>query len=473
MKNRWLGIGAVGPIGLALVVSCMARAEDPTSTGVSPNTQSGTSPAQEITRETIEQLGNPFVWGGPPTKQGLLGAMTSQSSPQYPAPVGKEPAQGAPVPPTTMPEGLPTPPVPGAEPGAAAAPAGPVAEAAPAAPSPAAPTVPGAGDLFASAAGTAGPGFGGGLGAFSTSFPMIGDRGPLFLRQSLRFPPVPTPVPPPVPRPGNNPATLTGRSVAAIVPAVRGFKIADNQYPRPVDRVWVSFNYYDGVNSGLNQELGAPIKNMQVYNEVFGFEKTFFNQQASVGFRIPVNTLTITSGIPELNGEHTSTGNFSSFVKFLLWQNDRGSLLSAGLDMSFPTGPKSFAGYPTVLGINAYELQPFLGYILRWDNFYLQGFDSIVVPTDRNLATMYYCDIAMGYFVYRSQGSAGYPLGYRARVRNPPEHSAELGGIQSGNHRQHAGHCRPDLGSECRTCQSRCAHHRVRPSCHRAGAFHR
>ncbi|HYW83019.1 MAG TPA: hypothetical protein VFB30_07185, partial [Spirochaetia bacterium] len=128
------------------------------------------------------------------------------------------------------------------------------------------------------------------------------------IRQSLRFPPIPTPIPPGVPRPGNNPATLTGRSVAAIVPAVRGFKIADNQYPRPVDRVWVSFNYYDGVNSGLNSELGAPIKNMQVYNETFGFEKTCLDQQASLGFRIPVNTLTITSGFPGLSGTHTSTG---------------------------------------------------------------------------------------------------------------------------------------------------------------------
>src|SRR6516225_6103834 len=113
MKNRWIGIGAVGPIGLALIVSCTARAEDPTSTGVSPNTPSGTSPSQEITRGTIEQLRNPFEWGEPPTKQGLLGAMTGQSSPQYPAPpVKKPPVQGAPVPPTTMPEGMPTPPVP-------------------------------------------------------------------------------------------------------------------------------------------------------------------------------------------------------------------------------------------------------------------------------------------------------------------------------------------------------------------------
>ena len=112
------------------------------------------------------------------------------------------------------------------------------------------------------------------------------------------------------------------------MPAIRGFKIADNQYPRPVDRVWVSFNYYDGVNSGLNSELGAPIKNMQVYNETFGFEKTFLDQQASLGFRIPVNTLTITSGFPGLSGTHTSTGNFSSLFKYVLWQDNRGNLIS-------------------------------------------------------------------------------------------------------------------------------------------------
>ncbi len=232
---------------------------------------------------------------------------------------------------------------------------------------------------------------------------MIGDRGPLFARTNLRFPPVPTPIPPGVPRPGNNPGFLNGRSVAAIVPAVRGFKIADNMFPRPVDRVWVSFNYYDGVNSGINKELGAPIKDMQVYNEVFGFEKTFWDQQASIGFRIPVNTLTISTPFPTASGTHTSTGNFSSFLKYILAEDARGNLLSTGLDMSFPTGPKSFAGYPTSQGINVFEIQPFLGYIYRWDRAFIQGFTSIAVPTDQKLATMYYYDIALGYYVYRSQ----------------------------------------------------------------------
>ena len=34
---------------------------------------------------------------------------------------------------------------------------------------------------------------------------------------------------------------------------------------------------------------------------------------------------------------------------------------------------------------------------------FIQGFTSIAVPTDQKLATMYYGDIALGYFLYRSQ----------------------------------------------------------------------
>ena len=55
---------------------------------------------------------------------------------------------------------------------------------------------------------------------------------------------------------------------------------------------------------------------MQVYNEIFGFEKTFLDQQASIGFRLPLNTLTIISGFPGWAGPHTSLGNFSSFLKY-------------------------------------------------------------------------------------------------------------------------------------------------------------
>jgi hypothetical protein len=456
MKRKWKKAAILGPIGLTLWGNWPASAQDasaaprgalPQAARASSQTPDGNQPlgptlttqvngnqvfattqspqvsTPRARREAIAGLRNPWEWGGPADKKGLLGWIGSQASPQSPAlpGIGAAPSTGLPGLEATPPTGAPAPPgalpgppggpptapgapapgvqVPGETAGGAAPGAQPPTTAPPAAPAPPA----GAAEAFAEAAGGAGPGFGGGLGAVSDSLPMIGDRGPLFLRQNLRFPPIPPPFPPGIPRPGNNPGALAGRSVAAIVPAIRGFKIADNQYPRPVDRVWVNFNYYDSVNSGINDQLGAPIKNMQVYNETFGFEKTILDQQASVGFRIPVNTLTIVSGFPGLSGTHTSTGNFSSFFKYAVYDDNRGNLLSVGLDLSYPTGPRSFAGYPTILGINPLEIQPFFGYILRGDKTYLQGFNSIVVPTDRKLATMYYCDIGVGYFLYRSR----------------------------------------------------------------------
>ncbi len=443
MGKNWKGLGTLTLIGLAAWTSWAAKAQDepntrqslsvaapqanaqfPPGTSLSQtpmigpgvplirlNSQTSGFSSGAGTKGSVAQLRNPFEWEGSVEKHGLFGWIAPWPIPQHPGLPGKGPGPEPVAPPGGLPGEIGGAGV--AQPSAVAAPSGaeamlgaggePGAAPLPGATTAAAPATTAGADAFASAMGTTGPGFGGAPGGLAEAFPMIGDRGPLFLRQSLRFPPIPTPIPPGVPRPGNNPAFLTGRSVAAIVPAVRGFKIADNQYPRPVDRVWVSFNYYDGVNSGLNSELGAPIKNMQVYNETFGFEKTFLDQQASLGFRIPVNTLTITSGFPGLTGTHTSTGNFSSFFKYVLWQDNRGDLISGGLDLSFPTGPTSFAGYPTTLGIKSFELQPFLGYIYQRDNYYVQGFSSIAVPTDRNLATMYYFDIALGYFVYRSQ----------------------------------------------------------------------
>ena len=89
-------------------------------------------------------------------------------------------------------------------------------------------------------------------------------------------------------------------------------------------------------------------------------------------------------------------------MKYALY-DDGPNLFSVGLDMNFPTGPKTFAGYPGLLGINALEIQPFFGYIMQRDRFYVQGFNSIAVPTDQKLATMYYCDIGLGYYLYRAQ----------------------------------------------------------------------
>ncbi len=57
------------------------------------------------------------------------------------------------------------------------------------------------------------------------------------------------------------------------------FKIAENESPRPMDRVYFNYNYFNNV------DLGGTKGN--VYRETFGFEKTFLNGDASIGVRLP------------------------------------------------------------------------------------------------------------------------------------------------------------------------------------------
>jgi hypothetical protein len=364
----------------------VAPRKNPFESGGQPGGLPATASANRVA-----QLQNPFEWGGHGPRVGLFGLLSAQAQPTPQAPI-----------PTAVPGAPAAPAAPAAGAVAPGAEAIPGEEAAAPGAAPPGAMLPAGAEAFAEAVGEEGPGFAGGLAALGGNVPnMIGDQGPMFLRQNLRFPPVPPPLPPGVPRPGNNPFATAGRSVAAIVPAIRGIKIADNQFPRPVDRIWVDFNYYDGVNQGINNEFRTPIKDMQVYREMFGIEKTFLDQQASIGFRLPLNTLNIMSGFPGVGGTNSSLGNLDSFVKYALYDDGR-NFLSVGLDLNYNTGPKSFAGYPNLLGMNPFEIQPFMGYIIQRDRVYLQGFNSIAVPTDRRAATMYYCDIGLGYFVYRS-----------------------------------------------------------------------
>src|SRR5262249_29857955 len=68
---------------------------------------------------------------------------------------------------------------------------------------------------------------------------------------------------------------LAGTAIALLT---RGaFKIADNESPRPQDRVFVNYNYFDRI-------LGTSV---DLNRETLGFEKTFLDGNASVGMRVP------------------------------------------------------------------------------------------------------------------------------------------------------------------------------------------
>ncbi|HJT77290.1 MAG TPA: hypothetical protein VJ739_08810 [Gemmataceae bacterium] len=189
----------------------------------------------------------------------------------------------------------------------------------------------------------------------------------------------------------------------------RGFPVGENESPRPLDRVFGTFNFYDNVNPRANTQSGF-LSQANVYVERVGFEKTFLDGNASVGMRLPVNTFQAQTspGFEGIGGTSTAVGDLNILFKYAV-VNDRasGNLVSVGLMVTAPTGPDNFAGFTFPgLQVHAFHntlLQPFVGYI--WyltDNLYLQGISSVATPTDTNDTTVMFNGLGLSDWLYRS-----------------------------------------------------------------------
>ena len=212
---------------------------------------------------------------------------------------------------------------------------------------------------------------------------MLGDMAPIFGPPQVR-------------------AMPTGSNVLRL-PWVRGYKMADNQSPRPLDRVFVAFNFYDDLNVGSDGSPRVPLGDVRVWREFFGLEKTFLEQQASIGLRLPLNTISAEGRGPGVGGTSTALGDLTVFLKYAPWLDPiSGDVFSAGLAVTAPTSPRAFAGADFTRARNPTYLQPFIGYIKTWGDWYIQGFSGINVPSDSRVVTMYYNDFGLGYYLYRS-----------------------------------------------------------------------
>jgi hypothetical protein len=190
--------------------------------------------------------------------------------------------------------------------------------------------------------------------------------------------------------------TSRNRTFVAVPIAVRGtFKISENESPRPQDRIFFNFNYFNDVHL-----LGGPPTSFQLYRETFGFEKTFLDQNASFGVRLPVFIKSGDTAGVGIDG----VGDVSVIGKYAFINNrDNGNLLSGGLVVTAPTGRDALLADGTKL--NSTFLEPYVGYIYNLENSYLLGFSSIIVPTDSRDTTFIANDLAFGYRLYR--GEAG------------------------------------------------------------------
>jgi hypothetical protein len=187
-----------------------------------------------------------------------------------------------------------------------------------------------------------------------------------------------------------------------IVPSARTFKISDNESPEPRDRVFINFNYYDNVGAAVERRLGIDLRNIEIYRETFGLEKTFLDSSASIGLRLPLNTLSAGSTVAGLGGTDTDVGDLTAILKYAFWRNPgAGNLLSAGLAVTAPTGPGHFAGsaIPTT---HETVLEPFVGYLWTGNGWFVHGFTGIDVPTDSRDVTNLFNSIGIGYIFSRA-----------------------------------------------------------------------
>jgi len=210
---------------------------------------------------------------------------------------------------------------------------------------------------------------------------------------------------------------MLGDFVGPVSNQFSDVKIAEGESPRPTDRVFYKFNFYDNLDKPTWANPLQPIHNVDLYRNVIGMEKTFFDGSVSLEVRVPFYTLEAEAkdfrlGVnPSESGllgvvpggpgiADTELGNLSAVAKAVLWEDKQtGSLISAGATLSFPTASSKFInpGQSTL----AY-IQPFAAFILSDGDFFVQGFTSITLPIASPESIVLFTDLGVGYYVYRA-----------------------------------------------------------------------
>ena len=220
-------------------------------------------------------------------------------------------------------------------------------------------------------------------------------------RQEVRFIPNPSGEGPPirvvvtVPVFGDVPVTTVQQALVPVPGRYSGISIVDNDSPRPTDRAYFNYSYYDGIGAQMNPGLG----NITMNRPILGFEKTFLDGNASVGLRVPFIQM---NGPPGVGAD--AVGDMSVLSKYAFINDPNGNVLSTGLIVTVPTGP---AGGTMVDGSEVPHstlFQPWLGFVQVFDRAYVQGITALIVPTDGRDTTLWGNSLGMGYWLYRADG---------------------------------------------------------------------
>jgi hypothetical protein len=203
--------------------------------------------------------------------------------------------------------------------------------------------------------------------------------------------------------------------VVAPLPLEASYKITEDESPRPQNRAYVAYSFYDNVDrfferNGTNDLLtrlptitGAPAQpvfpgHSDLHRETVGFEQTFLNGDASFGLRLPFLQL-----VGDRQVEDTQVGDLSLILKYALINNRQtGNVFSTGVVFTLPTGPGLVI--PGESSLHSTIIQPWVGFIYNFGDLYVQEFSSAAVPTDMRDVAVVFNSIGAGYWLYRDRG---------------------------------------------------------------------
>lgn len=195
---------------------------------------------------------------------------------------------------------------------------------------------------------------------------------------------------------------VSSSSRVTVVRSLAGssFKIADNESPIPQDRVFLNTDYFTRVLHEVRSAGGnGPQPSLRLAREVFGFEKTFADGDASIEARVPFFQLHDDAG-----GSFSDFGDLTLVLKYAVVNErscDGDMVLSGGVALTLPTGPNDVVG---TTSINPFIAQPFVGYLMGGDGAFVHGFSSVAIPFSDPVPSVWFNDIGVGYYAYKGDG---------------------------------------------------------------------
>lgn len=221
----------------------------------------------------------------------------------------------------------------------------------------------------------------GGSSSLTSLTPMIGDLGlGAYVPTVIRLPD------------GRTILANVRNSVRTAAPLVarNSFKIQENETARPTDRIFGAYNYFNDLRTDGSTRL-------DLHRETIGFEKTLFDRRASIGFRLPFLQ---TNASPQ--GSESGIGDLSIVGKYVVRENrDTGSLMTVGTVVTVPTGSR-FDSLGLGGDFKTTYIQPWVGGLVNFENFYLQGFTSLAFPTDGEQTTFLFSSLGLNYRLYQN-----------------------------------------------------------------------